>query len=195
MIRIFGHFCKLNFLKYSKNSLNKCLIELIPNGYACPRCKTKHPNWKKHATYCRYLIFFEDGVVVTDLLVITRYKCQSCKHTHALLPDLVIPYSSYSLGFVIVVMQEYFNKNPTVAAICSKYDISVSAFYCWKELFLKHKKIWLGLLDDSLTTSIQFLDTFFGGNRFYNLIEFFQIAGISFLQSQFHRKTAYYSRV
>jgi hypothetical protein len=195
MIRIFGYFCKQNILNYSKMSLNECLNELIPCGRPCPSCKTNYPNWKKHATYFRYLIFVENTAKITEQITITRYKCKSCNRTHALLPDLIIPYSSYSLGFVILVIEEYFNKNLTVAEICSKYDISESTLYCWKEIFLKHKKIWLGLLDDRLITSIQFLYTFIGENQFLNSVEFFQIAGISFMQSQFHRKTSYYSRV
>ena len=195
MIRIFGYFCKQNILNFNKISLDKCLNELIPSEKPCPSCKTNYPNWKKHATYFRYLIFLEDTAKITEQITITRYKCKSCKSTHALIPDLIIPYSSYSLGFVILVIEEYFSKSLSVAEICTKYDISVSTLYCWKELFLKHKKIWLGLLDDRLITAIQFLYALFGENRCLNLIEFFQIAGISFLQSQFYRKTAYYSRV
>lgn len=195
MIRIFGYFCKQNILNFNKISLNECLNELILNKKSCPSCKTNYPNWKKHATYFRYLIFLEDKANITEQITITRYKCESCKRTHALLPDLIIPYSSYSLGFVILVIEEYFNKSLSVTETCLKYDISASTLYCWKDLFLKHKKIWLGLLDDRLITAIQFLYALFGENQYLNLIDFFQIAGISFLQTQFHRKTAYYSRV
>ncbi len=195
MIRIFGYFCKQNFLNNNKTSLTECLNKLIPNKKPCPSCKTNYPDWKKHATYSRYLVYFQDSIKITERIIITRYMCQSCNDTHALLPDFIIPYRSHSLEFIIIVIEEYFNKELTILEICSKYDISESTIYCWKEIFLKHKKFWLGLLDDRLITAIQFLYALFGENQFLNLVEFFQIAGISFMQSQFHRKTSYYSRV
>lgn len=109
--------------------------------YKCPYCKAKHPDWKKHSEYDRYLISFENGYIVSHQVFITRYKCSSCRHTHAVLPELIIPHSSYSFLFIIAVMRDYFNRSITVESICAKYNISVSTLYLWKDLFLRQKKL------------------------------------------------------
>ena len=45
---------------------------------------------------------------VTVVLRVPRVKCTSCGRTHALLPEMLIPYSSYSLRFVLTVLEAYF---------------------------------------------------------------------------------------
>lgn len=183
MIRVFELFCKFNFINLSAEELFLQSMALIClNDYKCPFCLAEHPDWKKHATYERYLISFENGCTVTYQITIVRYKCSSCGHTHAILPESIIPYQSYSFLFIITVMKDYFTRSLTVEAICNKYNISVSTLYSWKKLFLRHKKIWLGLLEDAYTSSTQFLDSLFSRGILHNLKEFFLTAGVSFLQ-------------
>lgn len=191
MIRVFELFRKLNFKNISaKDLFNKFMAEFEPNEHKCPWCNTKDPDWKKHAEYERWLISFEGGSTVTYRLVITRYKCSSCGHTHAILPESIIPYQSYSFLFIIAVMRDYYTRTITVADICAKYDISVSTLYSWKELFIKDKKIWLGLLEDAYISSLEFLNSFCDKSFRYDLKEFFQIAGVSFMQGSSHVKKA-----
>ena len=194
MIRVFELFSKLNLNNFSaKEFFLKAMAEFKPSSYRCPYCKVKHPDWRRHAVYERWLISYENGRTVTDRLEITRYKCLSCGHTHAILPELIIPYQSYSFIFIISVMRDYYTHSLTVEGICDKYDISVSTLYSWKKLFLKNKKIWLGLLEDAYTSSLQFLDSFCDGSYLYALKEYFQIAGISFLQGSSHERKACFS--
>jgi len=98
------------------------------------------------------------------------------------LPEFIIPFQSYSLFFVLTVLKDYFGGSLTVEDICTKYDISVSTLYSWKTLFLKHKKIWLGLLEDSSASAGQFLEFLATGGLLHILKEFFHLAGRSFLQ-------------
>jgi transposase-like protein len=58
-------------------------------------------------------------------------------------------------------MRNYSIISLTVEDIRNKYDISVSTLYSWKGLFQKHKKIWLGLLNDAVTSPLEFIDSFF----------------------------------
>lgn len=53
---------------------------------------------------------------------------------------------------------------------------------------LRHKKVWLGLLEDAYTSSLQFLNSFYDDSFWYDLKEFFQIAGVSFLQGSSYAK-------
>jgi transposase-like protein len=86
---------------------------------------------------------------------------------------------------------DYFSKSLTVTDICDKYSISVSTLYSWKELFLDHKKLWLGLLEDSCTSSMKFVDSIFSGTLLYSLEEFFQISHKSFMQGSQIKKAKY----
>jgi hypothetical protein len=88
-------------------------------------------------------------------------------------------------------MQDYYTRSLTVVDICNKYDISISTLYSWKELFQKHKKIWLGLLNDTITSSLEFMNSFFAGEIQYVLKDFFLIAAISFMQGSYHTKKAH----
>ena len=192
MIRVFHLFCKINSKNLSAEDLfNKFMAEFDPRKHSCPWCNTKSPDWKYHADYERWLISFEGGVAVTYRLEILRYKCPSCGHTHAILPESIIPYQSYSFLFIIAVMRDYYTRILTVANICDKYNISTSTLYSWKELFLLHKKLWLGLLEDAYTSSLGFLDSFYDRSFQYDLQKFFQIMRISFLQGASHIKKAH----
>ena len=192
MIRVFELFYKLNYINLSAEDLFlKFMAEFHVHEHKCSFCQAEHPDWKKHAVYNRYLISFENGCTKSYRVTIVRYRCSSCRHTHAVLPESIIPYQSYSFLFIIAVMRDCFTSSLTVEGICAKYNISVSTFYSWKKLFLRQKKIWLGLLDDACTSSMQFLDSLFTGNLLNSLKKFFLTAGISFLQGAPRMKKAH----
>lgn len=162
--------------------IQQYIAELDPDDQICPSCGAEHPSWKKHGVYLRNLIMFEDGHAAAHLITITRFRCSSCGHTHAILPSFLIPFQSYSFLFIISVMYDYFHKTITIDQICTKYGISASTLYTWKALFLQHKKIWLGLLEDAYTSSLEFINSFTSGSFWQGLKEFLNIAGQSFLQ-------------
>ncbi len=183
MIRFFDVFRKGNFEKVSSvDFFLLCMRMFDPNQCPCPKCGAKHPGWKRHAAYQRNLISFELGLVVSSLIVIVRYKCSSCRSTHAILPATVIPYGPYSLLFIIAVLSDYYSPSFTVQQVCDKYSISQSTLYEWKALYQKQKKVWIGILEDAAMLPVQFLKGFVDGSRLRNLNEFFRIAGVSFLQ-------------
>jgi|UPI0005CBD44E hypothetical protein len=93
-----------------------------PSKFPCPVCRTKHPDWKRHATYERY--------------------------------------------------------------------ISASAIYSWRALFLKNKKIWLGLLEDACITAADYIKAFLD-KYIYVLEEFYLESNLSFLQTPRKRINAH----
>ena len=157
----------------------------------CPFCGAKHPVWSYHDSYQRYLISFEGGTTVTHEIDISRMACSSCNHTHAILPEIIIPYSSYSLLFVLQVLRDYYLSHLTVHALCNKYQISPSTLYAWKRLFLIHKTLWLGILENIYQTAIDFLSSMPSINTSTDLSSFFEQHGHSFLQGV--SKTAHFS--
>jgi hypothetical protein len=197
MIRVFTIFCKLNLKKLSAEALfgaamqefstDKLSSLLLP----CPFCKAKHPNWSYHASYTRYLISFEKGLTVAYEISITRLICSSCKHTHAILPEIIIPYGSYSLLFILTVLRDYYLSCMTIRTLCDKYQISQSTLYAWKHLFLIHKKLWLGFLEDILQKPLAFLSSFPSISNSLELEIFFMSHAQSFLQGV--SKTAFFN--
>jgi hypothetical protein len=197
MIRVFTIFCKLNFKNISAKDLffaamRDFTTEKLPSlKLPCPFCGAKHPEWSYHDSYERYLISFEMGATVTYDIDITRIICSSCKHTHAILPEILIPHSSYSLIFILSVLRDYYLSRMTVQSLCDKYQISLSTLYAWKRLFAIHKKLWLGILEDTYQGSLDFLSSIPSINTSADLFVFFADQGYSFLQGV--SKTAHFS--
>lgn len=197
MIRVFKIFCKLNFKNFSAKDLflaamNDFSTEKLPFfKIPCPFCGAKHPMWSYHDSYQRYLISFEMAITVNHRIDITRIICSSCKHTHAILPEIIIPHSSYSLIFVLSVLRSHYLSKMTVQSLCDKYQISPSTLYAWKHLFAIHKKLWLGILEDIYQNSLVFLSSIPSINTSNDLSDFFAQHGCSFLQGV--SKTAHFS--
>ncbi|ATW25290.1 DUF6431 domain-containing protein [Candidatus Formimonas warabiya] len=159
--------------------------------FPCPYCRAKHPLWSEFASYERDLISFEKGFPVTYRIMITRIICSSCRHTHAILPEIIIPYGSYSLIFILAVLRDYYLSHMTVQELCDKYMIATSTLYAWKRLFLIHKKLWLGIIEDAATKPLSFLSSLPSLTTSDHLAIFFQNQTQSFLQGV--TKTAHFS--
>lgn len=106
----------------------------------CPHC---HETGKcvRHAWYLRNLIDYEkgEGVIYRQIKVL-RVRCLCCRHTHSVLPDCIIPYTTYSLFFILrIFITRIFMRN-TILKICRQFHISVSMFYRWRLLFKEHIK-------------------------------------------------------
>jgi hypothetical protein len=69
-----------------------------------------------------------------------------CSHTHAELGESIVPYSPYSIGFVLVVLRAYFIRDLPVRAICERYGIAVQTLYNWKRKFAEHMALMFGVL-------------------------------------------------
>lgn len=158
MIRPFTVFCKLNKIPFSDRQWFEQEAESLSHtDGVCPACHAK-TCLSPFSSYTRYLVEWAGGTPVTHEVTVQRYQCSSCGHTHALLSSALVPYSSYSLRFILVVLRAYFLHRACVQTICEQAGISVSTLYRWRTLFFAHKALWLGVLE-SLETSVEsFLD-------------------------------------
>lgn len=129
-------------------------------------------------SYERYLVEFRNGEPAAWSITVQRFQCSSCGHTHALLSSALVPYSSYSLRFILAVLRAYFLRTGTVAGICVKAGIAVSTLYRWKKWFFMHKQLLLGVLEDACQNSLGFLEGLSGDT----LQGFYRSFRISFLQ-------------
>ena len=123
---------------------------------ACPHCRAKGC-LGKFGHYGRYLVEMEKGRPIVHPVRIERYRCSSCRHTHALLSSCLVPYRSYSLRFILTVLYSHFGKQKTVEQISADFGIAVSTLYEWKKLFMRHKEVWLGVLKNLYRSETSFL--------------------------------------
>lgn len=127
-----------------------------PELETCPACGGTG-NCHVHAYYSRKIVDFIHGKPVWTEVIILRLVCDCCAHTHAVLPDIIIPYSSYGLFFLLRILAEHFAAFSTVERLCERFDITQNQFYKWKLLWKEHKQEWLGLLDSLETPDLAFL--------------------------------------
>jgi len=194
MIREFTVFCKLNLISLSTLQIfEEFLDNFRIEDCVCPICGAKHA-CSYHDDYERCLISYESRKTVYSPVNVPRGICESCGHTHAILPEIIIPYRSYSILFILTVLRDYYIRSSSVQELCNKYQIAISTLYLWKRLFNKHKILWLGLLEDAATPASDFLDflmDFSKGVLSQGLKHFFLAQDFSFLQGI--SKTARYA--
>lgn len=188
MIRVFDLFCKLNTIRISDQKwFDQAVSSLLLSDQPCPCCNSKG-NLIPHDRYPRYMVTLKNGKVHTVLLNVPRVKCMSCGHTHALLPEMLIPYSSYSLRFVLKVLEAYFLHLHTVEEICGACQIAHSTLYAFRDLFLSHKQLILGILEHAQEKAADFIRGM-DGRRLWKFWDSFRH---SFLQayhaSDFHHR-------
>ena len=157
MIRKNALLCKLIRIKTSSKFIfDSCMNNYQPQTEICPICKSQG-NCRIHAYYNRSVIDFRYGQKVKSSLCVKRLICDSCGHTHAVLPDVLIPYSSYSLMFILRILGEFFSAITSIEALCEKFSITSMQFYKWLQLWRQHKQSWLGILSDMETSDRVFL--------------------------------------
>ena len=150
----------------------------------CPHCGAKG-KLKPYGSYYRHMVYYTDSKVEDKRIKVLRFKCKSCGKTHALLPDILIPYSSYTLAFKLTVLLEYFKREKTVIQICEYFGIAVSTLYAWKKQLLDHKELVIGVMASKTANIVAFLREFIDSNC---LQRFFSKYGFSFMQTRRNRR-------
>lgn len=180
MIRVFRAFDK-SFLNCHSDfdRFNAFYNNLNIHSLTCPHCRAKF-NCTFFSSYSRNLITFINGSNVCYDITVIRVKCNSCNHTHVVLPDHFIPFGSYSLPFVLTVLRAYFIGSKSISYICNHFHIAMSTLYDWIKLFKEHKLIWLGVLNDASYQPIKFIDELI--NLVYPLSLFYKLTMKSLLQ-------------
>ena len=184
MIRLFTALCKLKFEELSDQTIFQDATDGFNHfGKKCPCCGASG-KLSLYSSYSRYLVSYKDGEIIEYQVCTRRVKCE-CGATHALLPDITIPYSSYSLRFKLAVLIAYFKRDTTVVAICERFGIAVSTLYAWKVRLLEHKALLLGVLLSQKKTALEFLRSLFDSTDLsVRLCRFYRKHAFSFLQNK-----------
>lgn len=184
MIRKNALFCKIIRIKTSSKFIFDSYMALFqPRLETCPICGSTG-NCHIHDYYNRSIIDFSAGRQVKSSLCILRVFCDSCQHAHAVLPDMIIPYSTFSLFFVLRILGEYFAGLYTIEQLCERYDISRNQLFKWLGLWKTHKQEWLGLLADAGTANLSFLNMLVASDDYSSFsMMFIRKLACSFLQA------------
>ena len=144
-----------NELEYTQARLNI----YDPDSHCCQRCGRLIWSNGKTASYKRFITWPRNGKPVTDEIHIPTYLCEECgksedgsgcengNYHHAILPDNLIPFTQFTLLFVLTVLHDYFNHTRTVKQICLNWDISSTTLYAWRNRFRSHYDAWAGTFD------------------------------------------------
>ena len=190
MIRENSLFCKLIRIKSSSKTLfDSFMASFRPELQTCPCCGAKG-SCRIHAYYGRSLVDFVGGFPVRHELCILRLVC-SCGHTHAILPDFIIPYSGYGLFFILRLLAEYFAHLYSLEQLCERFSVTGNQFYHWLDLWKSQKEEWLGLLVSQETSGRSFIKSLLLMSSYSNFASaFVRRFAKSFLQS--HKNPALY---
>ena len=103
-------------------------------------------------SYQRDLITYHGGksVCLHISIIRVRIKGNMSRHTHAILPDILVPYSSYSIRFILSVIYLFNHRNCTSSALADRLFLSRSTINTWLRLYADHISKWLG----SFATSV-----------------------------------------
>ena len=145
MIRQKSILLKLKNEQSDQLLLMKALKNFRPSRMICPFCKAKGGH-RRVLSYTRMLITVNNGKREEHEVRIPMYNCPSCGHSHAIIPDVLIPYASYSLRFILTVLKAYMERNCSVRSLCAQWQIAVSTLYDWIHTFAGQYSIWRGIL-------------------------------------------------
>ena len=177
-------------------ALCKTILEIIPeeqcfldatNGFshygeACPKCGATG-KLSDHGDYTRGLVTIIKGIASSCRVRPSRFKCASCNATHALLPDMLVPYSPYTLRFKLLALLAYFERTADVASVCERVGIAVSTLYEWKKTLASHKELLFGVVIAQNKEPAAFIRELLGSRDPSGILRgFFHRHGASFMQ-------------
>ena len=149
MIRLFLHICNVfHKVKHLDDfEIYTCLTQgdssLFSDIPSCPSCGAPRDRYCRNGSYSRQLICYGSGSPCDHLISVCSFECRSCGHSHALLPSVIVPYSSYSLGFLLsLIHARVTRKFPNIPSLCLHFGISESTYYRIRKRFILDSK-WL----------------------------------------------------
>jgi transposase-like protein/ribosomal protein S27AE len=185
MIRLFSTLCKkISDTLIEEEAFCKATNGFRPLSEPCPKCGASG-KLSPYGDYKRWLVSTDGKGVIAECIYPLRFKCGSCGVTHALLPDILVPYSPYSLRFKLAVLIAYFERDSTVAAVCESFGIAVSTVYEWKKLLESYKRLFLSAVLSMKEPALAFLKGLLGEACLSSRLEgFFRQYAISFMQAR-----------
>ena len=143
-------FPNTNWFEFAKEKLDL----YNPDSHCCQRCHKRIWADKPVTSYPREFVWPCSGRKRTDTLWVPVFLCRECgkaadgtgtesgDYNHAILGGIIIPFTKYSLPFVLTVLDSYINRTGTVEEVCEQWDICRNTLYNWKKLFMEQYNLW-----------------------------------------------------
>lgn len=110
---------------------------LLAETSSCPSCGAPKETFHKDVHYERDFICYEAGTPVYHRITIYCVECSSCGHSHALEPSVIVPYSSFSLTFLMNIIYAKLTKRFLTDSILLKRLSELSDILeTWKNFML-----------------------------------------------------------
>lgn len=165
-----------------ENRFKDYMAAFRPQLETCPCCGCRG-NCRIHAYYYRYILDFRKGKPCCARIRVMRVIC-SCGHTHAILPDFIVPYRQHSLKYLVHALFAFYTRRGSVSRICSRFGLDSAFLYRLKGIYEDHKKLWLGAPMDARVSHPEFLRSLCLRSDISGLLHaFYQRLSFSFLQS------------
>ena len=199
MIRLFYNTCKA--FKQLKGFNELIILKYLSNNTdlsccRCPSCSAPSEKYVKNGTYDRHFTHIEGDVIVDSMITIQLKQCTSCQHSHALLQYLIIPYSSFSLGFIVTLLySKLSNKFSSINEICAHFDISQRTYYRIMHRLMQDYHA-LSKTMSQYSKLLEIISSLYSSSheRLKQLLKnFFEFAGHSFMQPCITLRLSYFS--
>jgi hypothetical protein len=184
---------KLSFNTYEEEILNKSTIFV----YACPKCGARH-SLTRHCTYDRNVCYIEGiSIAISEKkLTILRLLCTSCNSTHAILPNDIIPYKTFTESTINYILHRYFVFEEPISNVSKELNLSyqfVRSLIYKALMFVRFIFVFLRILGielislDSPSSVFKAIYSHFKDTKTLS-IEYFQNQQWPFLMTKFFNK-------
>ena len=141
------------------NIAKEAIRKYNPCSHACERCGNLFWFIIQVGVYVRNIVYPCNGHPVCDTIEIPLMLCRNCgsskdgrkfdspDYWHAVIPTNLIPFTPYTLSFVLTVLDAYANRTCTVVELCAHWQIAVSTLYAWKKRYKEQYDAYVDSMD------------------------------------------------
>jgi transposase len=188
MLRAFLKYCKSSLVSgavISNDDPALSPVEIDWTEMACPECHASGC-FKAHGSYWRRFLHLLDGRTQDSRIEVSRVKCTSCGHTHAIAAYTIVAHSSLSVLLVAAIMKDRIEgRYSSLEALAEAYLISLSTLQRLIKRFMAAAKLFFGQTgnDTQITDTIDLLARGPSEATSNFLESFYRLRGRSFLQA------------
>ena len=129
-----------------------------PDSHSCQRCHKRIWASKCVTYYPRRFVWPCDGKRREDWLYIPVMLCEACgksdepggtedgDYNHAILGGIIIPFTKYSLPFILTVLDCFVNRTGTIEDVCEQWGICRNTLYDWRARYMEQYELWADAL-------------------------------------------------
>lgn len=143
-------FPGINWYDFAKEMLDS----YNPDSHECQRCHKRIWSSGNVTYYDRAFVWPYNGRPRKETIYIPVYLCEECGRSedgtgtvngdyyHAILGGIIIPFTRYTLPFILTVLDCYVNRTGTVEDVCAQWKINRKTLYSWRDRYMEQYNFW-----------------------------------------------------